>query len=128
MSTILIVEDDKNILLTLSTRLRAEGHDVVTAQDAMMAMSVAVRARPDLALLDVSIPAGNGFQVAERLHANSLTSGLPIIFITASRRTGLMQQATAAGAVAFFEKPYEIDALLAAVRKALSENAPAAGA
>ena len=67
MQPIEIVEDDKNILLTLSARLRAEGHEVVAAQDAMMAMSVAVRAKPDLALLDISIPAGNGFQVDGRV-------------------------------------------------------------
>ena len=83
MSTILIVEDDKNILLTLSARLRAEGHRVVGAQDATMAMSVARKDPPDLALLDISIPGGNGFQVAQRLQQSTRTIGVPVIFITA---------------------------------------------
>lgn len=128
MSTILIVEDDKNILLTLSARLRAEGHEVATAQDALMAMSVATKSRPDLALLDISIPGGNGFKVAERLQGNTLTTGLPVIFITASRRTGLLEQASAVGAVAFFEKPYDVEELMAAVNLALVSRSPSAGA
>ena len=51
MSKILIVEDDTQLLLSLTVRLRADGHEVVSAQDGMMAMTLAVKERPDLVIL-----------------------------------------------------------------------------
>ena len=64
---ILVVEDDKKIALALAVRLRAAGYDVIAAPDAVLAMSMALKHRPDLLVLDLLIPGGNGFQVAEWL-------------------------------------------------------------
>jgi len=119
MSKILIVEDDKKIALSLSVRLRAEGHEPVVAHDAILAITVAMRERPDLAILDISMPGGNGFQVADRLQNNTHLSGMPVIFITASRHEGIRDRAMEAGAMGFFEKPYDIVELLECVRSGL---------
>ncbi len=119
MSKILIVEDDKKIALSLSVRLRAEGHTPVVAHDAIMAISVALRERPDLAILDISMPGGNGFQVADRIQSNVHLTGIPMVFITASRHQGIRERAEEAGASAFFEKPYDIVALLDCIRELL---------
>lgn len=117
---ILIVEDDKNIVKALTIRLKAKGYEVAVAQDAVMAASVAMKQPPDLVLLDISLPGGNGFVVAERLQNAVLTAGVRMIFLTASKQPGLREKAMAFGAVDFFEKPYEAEDLLAAIHIALA--------
>ena len=119
MSRIMIVEDDKRIVKSLTIRLKAAGFDVSVAFDAAMAMTVAVNDKPDLAILDISMPAGNGFQVADRLQSNVNTAGIPMIFMTASKKPGLREQAEKYDAVGFFRKPYDGEELLDTVRLAL---------
>jgi len=122
---ILVVEDDKDISRALTVRLRAAGYDVVTAFDGLMGMSTAVKHRPDLAILDVMMPAGGGLDLAERLQNLASTAGTPFIVLTASKRAGLRERAMALGALAFLEKPYDPEALLAEVRRGLGDPAPA---
>lgn len=113
---ILIVEDDQKIALALALRLRSAGYETCTAFDALTGVSEAVRFRPDLALLDISIPAGSGFTVAERMRS-AMPAFTPIIFLTASKQPGLQERAQELGAVGYFEKPYEAEALLTAVHQ-----------
>ncbi len=121
MKKILIVEDDQKISQVLAIRLRAAGYEVAAAYDAVMASSAAVKSRPDLVILDISMPGGDGFQVAERIQLLGATAGVPMIFITASKKPEFRQKALALGAAGFFEKPYEPEELLAAVHSALGE-------
>ncbi len=123
MKKILIVEDDKRIVMALNVRLRAQGYEVCAAYDAMLAMTLAMEHKPDLVLLDISMPGGDGFLVAERLQNSVVTSGVPIIFLTALKQEGLREKAMELGAEAFFEKPFESDELLAAIEAALGEPA-----
>jgi CheY-like chemotaxis protein len=117
--TILVVEDDNRIIEILKIRLRAAGYHVSAARDAASAMLMATRLRPDLILLDVVLPGDSGLLVAERLRNTAATAGIPLMFLTASSRPGLQEQAMALGAVGFFEKPYEAGQLLASVDEAL---------
>ncbi len=119
MKKILIVEDDPNIGKALSIRLKNAGYDVSVAPDALTAVEVAVKRTPDLVVLDISLPAGNGFTVAERIQA-LIPTATPLIFLTASRKPGLRYKAMELGAAAFFQKPYEADALLGAIEVALA--------
>ena len=105
MKKIPIVEDDKNIVMALIVRLRAAGYAVIVAFDAVMALGMALKQRPHLVLLDISMPGGNGFMVAERLQNSSLTAGVPMMFLTASKQPGFRERAQALGAAGFFEKP-----------------------
>src|SRR6266850_6797908 len=116
---ILVVEDDKRIALALTVRLRAAGYDVITAPDAVLAVSMALKHRPDLMVLDILMPGGNGFLVAERIQDLEAMLGVPCIFLTASKQPGLREQARRLGAAGFFEKPYEAGTLLAAIRATL---------
>jgi|SRR5437667_6449937 len=132
MKKILVVEDDTKIAAALAIRLEAAGYAVSTAPNGVTGLKLAVEQKPDLLLMDIWMPVGLGFSVAQRLHSLGL-SGIPIIFITASRAKGLKKAAAALGAVAFFEKPYDSEALLAAVAQGLEskkaawpENCPAA--
>ena len=122
MKTILLVEDDKRISLAMTMRLKAEGFAVVTAQDAPSALSVARKRNPDLVLLDISIPGGNGFKVLECLRDNVFAKHVPAIFITASKKDGLKQHAEELGASAFLEKPFKASHLLAAIDRALLDG------
>jgi len=113
---ILIVEDDQNIALALALRLKSAGYETSTAGDALTGMSAAASLQPDLVLLDISMPAGNGFTVAERMRS-AVPDPAPIIFLTASKQPGFRERARALGAAGYFEKPYEAETLLAAVRE-----------
>jgi len=125
MKRVLVVEDDKKVSMALAIRLKSQGYEVLTAADGMTGVSAAVKGSPDLILLDISMPAGDGFSVAERVQNLAGTAGIPIIFLTASRRLGLRDRAMEMGAVDFFEKPYDPDQLLTAIQKALGEWSPA---
>lgn len=120
MRKILVIEDDRKIALALALRLRAAGYEASLAHDAVTGLNTAVKLRPDLVLLDISMPAGNGFVVAERIQ-NLIPVVVPIIFLTASKQPAFREKATEMGAVGFFEKPYDAEALLAAIREVLGE-------
>jgi DNA-binding response OmpR family regulator len=122
MKKILIVEDDRKIALAVAVRLKANGYDAVIAFDAMAGVEMAVKHVPDLVILDISMPAGSGFDVAEKIHNLAPTAGTPIIFMTASRKPEFLAKAAELGAVAFIEKPFKDGELLADVRHALGED------
>ena len=116
---ILIVDDDPDTLLGLTLILRKKGgHQVVAAADAIQAMMVAIREKPDLIVLDIGLPGGDGLQVLRQLKSNVATTCTPVIILTA-RDASLESEALRAGAEAFFQKPADADAMLAAVRSAL---------
>ena len=118
---ILLVEDDTNIAKSLRIRLEAAGYEALLAEDGLVAVNVAVKNRPDLVLLDISMPAGSGFTVAQRIQT-AIPTPTPIIFLTASKRPEFRQKAEELGAIGFFEKPFEADELLATIKKALARG------
>jgi DNA-binding response OmpR family regulator len=115
---VLIVEDDEKIALALAVRLNSAGYETSTASDAVSGVRSALNLRPDLVLLDISMPAGSGFTVAERVRS-ALSTRTPIIFLTASKQPGYRERALELGAAGYFEKPYEAEALLTAVHQHL---------
>ena len=121
MKKILIIEDDRNIAVALGLRMKQAGYETTLAYDALTGVNTAVKLRPDLVLLDIAMPAGNGFSVAERIQA-LLPVPTPIIFLTASKQPGLLAKAEELGAVGFFEKPYRSEDLLRATRRALGDS------
>lgn len=116
---ILIVDDEKDILETLSARLKANGYDVTVALDGVRAVSVAQAEKPDLILLDIGLPAGDGYSVMERISFITPLAMTPIIVITALDPVANRQRVLQAGAKAFFLKPVDTDKLLDAIKKAL---------
>jgi DNA-binding response OmpR family regulator len=117
---ILIVDDDKDQLIGLNVRLRANKYNVVIAHDAVMAVSVARKENPDLIILDIGLPAGDGFVVMERLRNLISLSHIPIIILTAREPTDNKERALSEGAYAFFQKPVDNQELLTAINNALS--------
>lgn len=108
---ILIVDDERDFAFVLSTHLKAHGYNIVTASDAVGAIAAAQKERPDFIILDISMPAGDGFTVMDRLAKSDHTSLIPIAVVTGKALSG-KQKAIAGGAVAFFTKPVDFDRLV----------------
>jgi len=120
MKTVLLVDDDNTILLGIGVRLKSMGYTVYTAKDAVSAVSVALKNQPDVVILDISLPAGDGFLVAERLQNLSGSAATPIIFMTSSDKPALRERAKKLNAVAFLTKPFDATSLADAIESALS--------
>lgn len=120
MKSVLLVEDDARIALAYGIRLKAMGYTVHTARDAASAVSETRKHNPDVVLLDISLPAGDGFTVAARIQSLVGTAATPIIFITASNKAGLRERAMEMGAVGFLNKPFAATQLADAIEMALS--------
>ena len=127
MKKILVADDNHRIAQGLMIRLKHAGYDVVLAHDGTSAVAAAVRERPDLMILDISMPAGNGFSVVTKLREIPETATTPVVFITASKKSGLADEAKKQGAVAFFEKPYDTTVLLKTIAQSLQVPTPSDG-
>jgi two-component system KDP operon response regulator KdpE len=119
---ILVIDDDQDLLKALGTRLRAEGFAFVAASDGVMAVAAARREKPDLILLDLGLPGGDGYQVLERIKTLTPTSMTPVIVLSAKDPKVHEEKSRAAGADAFIQKPAESAALLAEIRRLLGES------
>jgi two-component system sensor histidine kinase/response regulator len=120
MKTVLLIDDDNVFLLSIGVRLKSMGYTVCTAKDAASAISVVRKTSPDVIVLDVSLPAGDGFLVAGRLQSLIASATTPIIFVTASEKPGQRERAMKLGAVAFMTKPFDATTLADAIETALS--------
>lgn len=119
MAKILVVEDDKKISMALALRLKSKGYEVLAAYDALGGVQAATKNKPDLILMDISMPAGGGFTAAERIQNLASTVGTPMIFMTASKDPTFRKRAEEAGCVAYFEKPYDAEELMATIAQTL---------
>ena len=119
---ILIVDDDPDLCAGLQVRLNANHYDVALAADGAASIVEARKHKPDLILLDLGLPAGDGFSVLERLKATGGLSSIPVIVLSGRDRVGNRERALKAGARSFLQKPTENDKLLAAIRLVLEDN------
>ncbi len=121
---ILIVDDDPDVRAGLNIRLRANGYDTAFAADALTAVLEARKYSPDLIVLDLGLPAGDGFVVMQRLRMIPALAIIPVIVLSARDRESNENRVAMAGAVAFLQKPFDDVALLKAIREALGEEPP----
>jgi DNA-binding response OmpR family regulator len=121
--TILIVDDDPDVRLGLHVRLKANHYNVIFAADGMASIAQARKHLPDLIILDLGLPAGDGFSVLERLKANDSLSLIPVIVVSARDLNANMDRALKAGAKAFLQKPVDNAELLKVIRQAMGEPA-----
>jgi DNA-binding response OmpR family regulator len=112
--TILVVEDDPDLQRGLSIRLKASGYQVMIASDALQATTAVLHHSPDLAILDLGLPGGSGFDVLRRSIASN-RSFVPVIVLTAADPAVAERQALELGAMAFFQKPANNKDLLACI-------------
>jgi diguanylate cyclase (GGDEF)-like protein len=123
--TILVVDDDVDIVRFVEMNLRLEGYRVLIARDGAEALELVATDLPDLILLDVMMPGLDGIEVTRRLRADSRTSTLPIIMLTAKTMTADRVLGLTAGADDYIIKPFDTLELVARVRSTLRRNAEA---
>jgi len=116
---IMIVDDDQALRMALKLRLRANHYDTVSASDGYSAIALAQKERPNLIILDLGLPAGDGYVVLQRLQDSDALSNIPVIVLTARDPQGNEHRSLEAGATAFFQKPVDNNELLEAIRTSL---------
>lgn len=115
---ILIIDDDPDLSLAMALRLQASGFRVVTAPDSITALSVTLKEKPDIILLDIGLPGGNGLTFLRKLRSMTVPL-IPVVVITAFD-SSIEPQARALGIAAFFQKPVDHTELLSVIRNATS--------
>ena len=119
---ILYVEDNEDNIYMLKSRLTRAGYTVVVAADGAQGVAMAASERPDLVLMDLSLPVLDGWEAARRIKAAPETSAIPIIALTAHVMPGDEEKARAAGCDDFDTKPVELQRLLGKMRALLPEG------
>jgi DNA-binding response OmpR family regulator len=121
---IMIVEDENLQLTALARGLKSAGFEVVAARDGLTAISTARKEQPDLILLDLGLPAGDGFVVLQRLQMLLNTGTIPVIVVSSRTPIGNRDAALKAGAIAYIHKPVDLPVLLKAIKDALGISSP----
>jgi DNA-binding response OmpR family regulator len=116
---ILIVDDNRDLRRAMEIRLGANHYDTVQASDGYSAISVAQKEHPNLIILDLGLPGGDGFVVLKQLQDSDALSSIPVIVLTGRDPQSNEQEALRAGATAFFQKPPDNNELLDAIRATL---------
>ena len=113
---IMIVDDDPALRQALHLRLSANRYDIVSACDGYSALALAQKEHPDLVLLDLGLPAGDGLSVLRHMRQFPSLEGIPVIVLTARDPHVNELRSLEAGAVAFFQKPADNEELLGVIR------------
>jgi CheY-like chemotaxis protein len=124
MPTILLVEDNELNRDMLSRRLVRKGYDVVIAEDGAKGLSAATDGKPDLILMDMSLPVLDGWEATRRLKAEPETRAIPVIALTAHAMSSDREKAVAAGCDDYDTKPVELERLLAKIERLLQAGSP----
>ena len=118
---ILIVEDDADVRLGYQVLLKANHYDTFFAADSTSAVSEARKHQPDLIILDLGLPAGDGFIVLDRFRGNMNLAVIPVIVVSARDLHGNKERALKAGAKAFVQKPWNDSELLTLISEQLGQ-------
>jgi len=119
---VLAVDDEPHILKLIAFSLRAHGFEVLEASDGLSAITVAQAEHPDLILLDVMMPALDGYEACRRLKADPATADIPIFMLTAKTQAAEHQIGLDAGARDYITKPFTPKDLVATVEQFFAEQ------
>ena len=119
-ATVLVADDDADIVRFVEIYLRLEGFEVVTARDGPEVLAKVVAVRPDLVLLDVLMPGIDGYAVCAQIRADATLDAVPVIMVTANYVSADMAAARRVGADDFLVKPFDPVALLNKAKALLS--------
>ena len=122
MPKILLVEDNEMNRDMLSRRLQRRGYEVVIAVDGEQGVAMARTQSPALVLMDMSLPALDGWEATRRIKADPATATIPVIALTAHAMSGDREKALEAGCDDFDTKPIELDRLLGKIEALLARN------
>ena len=120
--TVLVVDDDKDILELVAFRLERAGYDVLTAENGEQALALARESQPALVVLDVMMPSMTGYDVVEALRADDRTRDVPVIMLTARVQDADVSRGFDAGADDYIRKPFSPQELRARVEAVLGRR------
>jgi two-component system phosphate regulon response regulator PhoB len=123
-STVLVIDDEKDLLELVRYNLEKEHLEAITASDGQSGLEIALRHKPDLVLLDLMMPGMNGLEVCKQLRSDSRTSRVPIIMLTAKAAETDKIVGLEMGADDYITKPFSVRELLARVRAVLRRSGP----
>ena len=118
-ASILIADDEPNILISLEFLLKRAGYNVSLARDGQQALDTILRDRPHLVLLDVMMPVKSGFEVCQAVRADDSLNGILILMLSAKGRDTDLAKGSALGADAYMTKPFSTRELADKVREML---------
>jgi DNA-binding response OmpR family regulator len=119
-SLILVADDDEDILLLVTTRLRRDGFEIVQASNGKQALELARERRPALAVLDIGMPGLDGVQVLEQIRGDDDLRAMRVLLLTAKAQESDVRRGYDAGADAYVKKPFSPAELSTRVRELLS--------
>jgi len=122
MPRILLVEDNEMNLDMLSRRLQRKGYEVLIATDGEAGVTMAAAERPDLILMDMSLPVLDGWEATRRLKGTSETAAIPVIALTSHAMAGDREKAIGAGCDDFDTKPVDFERLLVKIEALLMKQ------
>jgi DNA-binding response OmpR family regulator len=117
---VLVADDDEDILLLVTTRLKRDGFEIVQASNGDQALAVARERRPDLAVLDIGMPGLDGIEVLEQIRADGDLRAMKVLLLTAKAQESDVRRGFDAGADGYVKKPFSPADLSARVRELLS--------
>lgn len=117
--TILIVDDEPNIVISIEYLMKRAGYEVATAHDGQQALDYLADSSPALMILDVMMPNKNGFEVCEEVRADNRFADMPILMLTAKGREAEMNKGLSLGADAYITKPFSTHDLVERVKSLL---------
>ncbi len=120
--TVLIIEDEKLIIVSTQMVLEAAGFRVESAMNGEDGIAKARQLKPDLVLLDIMMPGIDGWETLTRLKRDPETSGIPVIIFTAREHARGHQKSAEMGAADYFRKPFEPDELIGLVEKHITQH------
>jgi two-component system alkaline phosphatase synthesis response regulator PhoP/two-component system response regulator VicR len=120
--TLLLVDDEPDLLESISIRLKATGYQVETAVDGLEALKKARSLKPDLILLDLMLPKMDGYKVARLLKFDGRYSRIPILILSARSQDLDKEMASSAGADDYLVKPFSSEELLSRIEKLLQRR------
>jgi DNA-binding response OmpR family regulator len=122
--TILVADDDPDILELILFRLERTGHRLISARDGEQALRLALANLPDLALLDVMMPRMDGWEVTRELRRTAATHAMPVILLTARAQDADLARGFSAGADDYIAKPFSPSDLVARIEALLQREGP----
>ena len=127
LAKIVVIEDDLTFLDLLRVHLAGAGHEVLTAEDAVLGLRSVIDNAPDLILLDLSVPYLDGFEMIAALRTDPATRNIPVIVLTGRGDDETYSRARELGAAQLLTKPVERDLLMKAIDGQLGSSKPHPG-
>lgn len=122
--TILVVDDEPDVVALVERTLRAEGFEVLTAYDGIAALDIVSTDKPDLILLDIMMPMMSGYEVCEQIKSNPQTQAIPVVCLSSAHSADARAQSLRAGAATLITKPFLPAELVAQLKRHLPTQEP----